>query len=68
MITKWLISKMIDLFEILISDMENKKEYDKILLNLLAVLHRDGGDYTYEVGITKSVIKAISNFNESKKN
>jgi len=57
---------MTDIFEILISDMEKNKEYDKILYNLLAILNRDGGHYLQEHGLTKSVMHAINTFNESR--
>lgn len=36
-----------------------REDYKDLLLNLLAVIHRDGGQYTTLTGLTTSVVDAL---------
>jgi len=38
-----------------------KHQYENLLINLLAIMNNDGGDYTVRHGIEKSIYHAMSN-------
>lgn len=51
-------------FDDYIKKLAKEENYKELLLNLLAVLNSDGGHYTEEHGIAKSVLNGIKNFYE----
>jgi hypothetical protein len=57
---------MMDMIEIMFADMIEKKEYDKALFNLLAILNGDGGYYMDKHGLAKAIMNGIERFHNSK--
>lgn len=48
-----------DFIERFVDGLVEKEDYKELLLNLLAVIHRDGGHYTQLAGLPTSVIDAF---------
>lgn len=53
---------MTGLFQEYVSKLGKEENYKELLLNLLAIMHGDGGHYTDKHGVSKSVLDAIDNY------